>query len=118
VDLVIEADVSRVVEILKAVGFESISVKNAKVIEAKLRDGWGRIHVLGVGLGANSTYLDVHRDSPIHIAFIGVDYARRPREVCEKILQHAARMGVRGAVIGGTSWFNRKNKAVFRGVRF
>jgi hypothetical protein len=115
-DLVIEADILRVAEILEAVGFKSINVKNAETIEAKLKDGWGRIHAVGAKMD-DSTYLDVHRDAPIHIAFIGVDYARRPKEICRKILQHAAKMGINGTVTGGTSWFNRKNRAKLRGVR-
>jgi len=76
-DLVIEADILKVAEILETVGFKSVNVRNAETIEARLKDGLGRIYVLGARLGDNSTYLDVHRDGPIHIAFIGVDYARK-----------------------------------------
>jgi hypothetical protein len=107
----------KVAEILKAVGFKSINVKSIETIEAKLKDGWGRIHVLGARMDNNSTYLDVHRDALIHIAFIGVDYVQKPKEICKKILQHTAKMGINSTVTGGTNWFNRKNRAIFRGVR-
>jgi hypothetical protein len=116
-DMLIEANILKVAEILEAVGFKNINVKNAGTIEAKLKDGWGRIHVLGAKIDENNTYLDVHRDAPIHIAFIGVDYIRKPKEICEKILQHSAKMGIKSTIIGGTSWFNRKNRAILRGVR-
>jgi len=33
--------------------------------------------VLGIMIGDNRTYLDVHRDAPIHIAFVGVDYSKK-----------------------------------------
>jgi hypothetical protein len=115
-DLEIGADIQKVGEILEAAGFKSIKVKGG-VIEAKLKDGWERIHVLGTKMNGNSTYLDVHRDALIHIAFIGVDYLKKPREVCERILSRAARMGIAGKIIGGTSWLNRKNEAIFGGMR-
>jgi|GEM_PF-1651413 len=116
-DLEINADILKISEILKALGFKDIYMED-DVIEAKLKDGWGRIHVLGAKVNDNTVYLDVHRDSLIHFTFIGVDYSKKPREICEKILDYAAKVGVNGRIIGGTSWFNRKNKAVFRGIKF
>ena len=38
-DMLIEANISKVAEILEAVGFKNINVKNAETIEAKLKDG-------------------------------------------------------------------------------
>ncbi len=115
-DLEIETSVEKVAEILKAVGFERVIV-NGKLIEAKTKDGWGRFHVVGIELESDITYLDVHRDSFIHMAFLGVDYGKKPRTICERITDCADQVGVRCRVIGGTSWFNRKNKAIFGGIR-
>jgi hypothetical protein len=75
-DLELETNVQKVAEILKAIGFNVIKTTNT--IEARLQDGWGRIHVLGIEIDKNKTYLDIHRDAPIHMAFIGVDYAKKP----------------------------------------
>lgn len=116
-DLIIEASLLEVANILKAVGFRDINIENSKVIEAKMKDGWGRIHVLGIKIDESNTYLDVHKDALLHIAFIGVDYKKKPKEICEKILGQAAEMGIKGKEIGGTSWFNRKNKAILRGIK-
>jgi hypothetical protein len=116
-DLEINVDILKVGEILKALGFKDIYMED-DVIEAKLKDGFGRIHVLGAKVNDNTVYLDVHRDSLIHFIFIGVDYSKKPREICEKILDYATKIGISGRIIGGTNWFNRKNQAVFRGIRF
>jgi hypothetical protein len=79
-DLEINVDILKVGEILKALGFKDIYMGD-DVIEAKLKDGLGRIHVLGAKVNDNTVYLDVHRDSPIHFIFIGVDYSKKLREI-------------------------------------
>ncbi len=114
-DLEIGANLKKTVEILKDIGFENITIDNG-ILEAKLRDGLGRFHVLGTMIN-NVTYLDVHRDSLIHIAFIGVDYSKKPKIICMKILDKATKMQISGKIIGGESWFKRKNKAIFKGVK-
>jgi len=116
-DLEIDANIIKTVEVLKAIGFENIKINSNGVLEAKLPNDLGRIHVLGTMISDNRTYLDVHRDAPVHIAFIGVDYSKKPKEICEKILENAAKMQINGRITGGSSWFDRKNKAVFRGVK-
>lgn len=116
-DLKIEANLLEVAKILKAVGFRDINIKNSKVIEAKMKDGYGRVHVLGVAIDENNTYLDIHRDALLHIAFIGVDYKKKPKEIYEKILRQIVGGRIRTKGIGGTSWFNRKNKAILRGIK-
>jgi len=115
-DVEIEASVTRTMAILKDLGFQ-VFIKGNGAIEGKLKDGPGRVHVLGVKMDDNKTYLDVHRDAQIHFVFIGVDYAKRPKEISAKILEYATRMGIKAQVTGGTNWFNRKNKALFRGIK-
>ncbi len=115
-DIEIEASITKTIEILKDLGFQ-VFIKSEGVIEGKLKDGSGRIHILGVKMNDNKTYLDVHRDAQIHFAFIGVDYVKKPKEISTKILEHAKRMGMKAQITGGTSWFNRKNKALFRGIK-
>ena len=117
VDLELETNIEKVVEILKTVGFDVIELRNDKIIEAKLKDGWGRIHLHGIAINEAKTYLDIHRDAPIHVAFIGVDYSRRPQKICRKIIRHAQTTSIRGKITGGTSWFNRKNKALLKGIK-
>jgi hypothetical protein len=115
-DLIIYADMHVVVEILKSFGFK-IELLNEHVLEAKLKDNAGRFHVLGTVLDEKKVYLDVHRDSSLHFAFLGVDYAKKPAKICREILDLAAKMGIKGEIAGGTSWFNRRNKALLRGIR-
>jgi hypothetical protein len=114
-DLEIKAKTEEVNRALRAVGFES-SIKNHR-LEAKLRKGMRRIHILGADIGNEKVYLDVHWDAPIHLAFLGVDYNNKPREICEKILNRLKTQNINGRITGGTNWFNRKNKAVFRRLR-
>lgn len=115
-DLEIKADIAVITEILKKIGFR-VKIKGNKILEAILKEGWGRFHVLGTQIDGGKVYLDVHRDALIHIAFLGVDYAIKPKIVCEKILDEVTKIGTEGNIIGGTSWFNRRNKAIFRGLR-
>lgn len=116
-DLEIEASLIQVKKLLEKVGFEKVEIKKNGILEAIMSDGWGRFHVLGIRIEKGKVYLDIHRDSLIHFAFIGVDYKSRPRQICEKICKTGEIMGMKCFIIGGTSWFSRKNKALFRGIR-
>ncbi|MEM3612668.1 MAG: hypothetical protein QW090_04855 [Candidatus Bathyarchaeia archaeon] len=114
-DLIIDADIEQVAEMLRTLGFEITSHNN--IIEAKLKDNSGRFHVLGIGICEKKVYLDVHRDSKLHFAFIGVDYAKKPAKICYEILKLASKINVKAEISGGTSWFNRRNKAFLRGIK-
>ncbi|MGB9717096.1 MAG: hypothetical protein ACPL4E_01475 [Thermoproteota archaeon] len=48
---------------------------------------------------------------------LGVDYAKRPRKICEEIMEKVKERGGEGRIIDGTNWFNRKNKAIISGLR-
>jgi len=97
-DLEVEADLRRVEEVLKTVGFSEVKLSD-RGLEAKMKDGYGRVHVLGFRLDGDSVCLDIHRDSPIHLGFIGVDYSgEKVREVSGKILEYASKIGVSGEV--------------------
>ena len=115
-DLIIYADMHVIIEILKSLGFETALLDDS-VIEAKLKDNAGRFHVLGTMLDRRKVYLDVHRDSPFHFAFLGVDYAKKPAKICREILDRAGKIKIKGEIAGGTNWFNRRNKALLRGIR-
>lgn len=115
-DLEIRGNIAKIAEFLREMGFE-VSIKRNKILEAKMREGRGRIHVLGIEINKSKVYLDVHWDSLIHIAFLGVDYAKKPREISKKILIQAAKNQMEGKIIGGMSWRTRKNKAIFRGIK-
>lgn len=115
-DLEVEAKLEDVARILKSMKFNPVTVKNG-IVEAKLKRGLGRIHVWGTEMENGKTYLDVHWDALIHLIFIGVDYSKRPKKVCDEILNQARERGFKGRVIGGTNWFNRKNKAVLKGIK-
>ena len=114
-DLEIQGSLEQVVTILKELGF-TVKVAENK-LEAKLRKKKGKYHVLGALIKPYLIYLDVHWDSPIHLLFIGVDYRKRPEEICNAIIQKAKKKGLKAEIIGGTSWFNRKNKAILKGLK-
>lgn len=115
-DLEVEAKIEDVARILRFMKFNPVTVNNG-ILEAKLKKGLGRIHVWGTEVENGKTYLDVHWDALIHFIFIGVDYSKRPKEVCEEILNQAKKGGFKGRVVGGTNWFNRRNRAILKGIR-
>ena len=115
-DLEINTSMSNIVKILKNLGFNPVDIKGNGVLEAKLKTGFGRFHVLGVEVNG-WVYLDVHHDLPIHLMFIGVDYSKKPEKICKEILAEAAKQNIEAKITGGTSWFNRKNKAIIKGIK-
>lgn len=115
-DLELEIDIQGLARLLEEMGFEKVKVEEG-VLEAKMKMGWGRIHVLAKEMTANKVYADVHWDALIHFIMFGVDYARRPKRVCEAIIEKMKEMGMNGRIVGGTSWFNRRNKAVISGLK-
>jgi len=48
---------------------------------------------------------------------LGVDYADKPKNICQMLIEKVRQMGRAAKIIGGTSWFNRKNKAIFSGIK-
>lgn len=115
-DLEVNISVNKLLEILKEIGFRPVKISN-DFAEAEIRDRLGRLHILVKEINTGRTYMDVHWDALIHFAFVGVDYSKRPRRICEMILDKLTKMGFEGKITGGTSWFNRKNKALFRGLK-
>ncbi|MEM3736491.1 MAG: hypothetical protein QXJ75_00145 [Candidatus Bathyarchaeia archaeon] len=116
-DLEIEAGIVKVAELLRSVGFTSVESSFCGKLQAKQKKGLGRLHILGLEVGGGKVYVDVHWDSPVHLAFLGVDYSKRPRDICNKILDQASTSEVKARVTGGSNWFNRRNKAILRGIR-
>ena len=114
-DLEVYGGLEEVADILRRLGFV-VSVSGDR-LEAKLGDEWGRFHVLGAQLKSGLTYLDVHWDFKMHLLFIGVDYKERPKKICENAIEKAEKMGLKARVTGGASWFNRRNKAIFKGLK-
>jgi len=114
-DLEIQGSLRDVSDILTELGFEVI-VKKEK-LEAKLKQRGGKFHVLGAQLKDGVIYLDVHWDAHLHLLFIGVDYQAKPRKICEAIIERAAQKGLKAEIIGGTNWFNRRNKAILKGLK-
>ena len=116
-DLEMEMSLHELAELLKELGFNNVTVRDDDTLEAKKRAGWGRIHILAKEIETGKVYVDVHWDAFLHFLMLGVDYAKRPKEICEKILNKATEKGKKGKIIGGTSWFNRKNKAIITGIK-
>jgi len=115
-DLELDIDVQELARLLEEMGFEEISVEGG-VLQAKMKMGWGRIHVLAKEISMNKVYADVHWDALVHFIMFGVDYAKRPKKICEAIIKKINEKGMKGRITGGTSWFNRKNKAIISGLK-
>jgi len=115
-DLELEIDIQGLAKLLRDIGFEEVKVERG-VLEAKAKMGWGRIHVLAKETATNRVYVDVHWDALIHFIMLGVDYAKRPRKICEAIIEKMNEKGMKGRIVGGTSWFNRRNKAIISGIK-
>jgi len=115
-DLELDMDIQGLAKLLEEIGFEKVKIKRG-VLEAKVKMGWGRIHVLAKETETNKVYADVHWDALVHFIMLGVDYAKRPKRVCETIIEKVKEKGTKGRIIGGTSWFNRRNKAIISGLK-
>ena len=115
-DLELETDIQSLAKLLKEMGFEEVKVDKG-VLDAKMKMGWGRIHILAKEIATNKVYADVHWDALIHFIMFGVDYAKRPKKVCEAIINNMRNKGMKGKIVGGTSWFNRRNKALISGLK-
>ena len=115
-DLELEITINELADLLKELGFNKIKI-HKDILEAKKKKGWGRIHILAKEISKGKTYADVHWDAPIHFLMIGVDYGKRPKETCELIIKALVKRGKKGKIIGGTSWFNRRNKAIITGLK-
>lgn len=115
-DLELETNIQELAKLLEEIGFEEVKVERG-ILAAKVKMGWGRVHVLAKETDINKVYIDIHWDASIHFIMFGVDYAKRPKKVCETIVGKMSGKGVKGRIIGGTSWFNRKNKAVISGLK-
>ncbi len=78
----------------------------------------GRMHVLIKQMNKEQVFCEIHYDSKIHFLFLGVDYDIEPAtffksELKEKLEQ----AGIKSNILNGRSWFTRKNKAWFTGMR-
>ena len=115
-DMILDIGVRELYQLLKEIGFEKIITGN-DTLGAKMKMGWGRMHVLAEQMGPGKVFVEIHRDAKIHFMFLGVDYDKRPRETCEELLERMRSKGLKGKIIGGTSWFNRRNKAIISGFK-
>jgi hypothetical protein len=76
------------------------------------------MHVLIKQMNKEQVFCEIHYDSKIHFLFLGVDYDIEPAtffksELKEKLEQ----AGIKSNILNGRSWFTRKNKAWFTGMR-
>ncbi|MFX0096936.1 MAG: hypothetical protein ACFE7E_04165 [Candidatus Hodarchaeota archaeon] len=114
-DLELDIEICELAQLIRKLGFDTIEIKE-KRLEARKKWGWGRIHILAKQAKNRRTYMDVHWDALIHFFFLGVDYSRRPDRICNLIIKKAKENGMKVKIVGGTSWFNRRNKAKLSGM--
>ncbi len=110
-DIVVLCSCSEIAEILRNLKFR-VERKN-EFYSARRADGIGSHHALFREEGG-ICYIDLHYDFPLHFLFLGVDYKRRPMELYMRELRHL--LGEH-RIEGGLSWFDRRNKAMLRGMR-
>lgn len=111
----IYASCDRVVEILRDLGFKIRDKK--RYVEAKKKEGHRVLHIYLYGRG-QATFCEIHADFPVHFLFLGVDYEKKPEEFFRGVLaEELRRRGIEFRVLGGYSWFSRKNKAILRGFK-
>lgn len=114
-DILIEAEIRTIANVLASEGFEIVNEEEK--VEARKRFGLGRFHALLVQVDDRRAYLDLHWDAPLHLLFLGVDYRRRPKELWATLSRKFQEQGIKAHPIGGLNWFNRKNKAIFKGIK-
>lgn len=78
----------------------------------------GRIHTLFTEIVGKGTYCDVHCNGRFHFLWLGVDYHALPVQFYRsKLLPRLQSKGLSSEIVGGLSWFTRKNRAILRGLK-
>jgi len=86
--------------------------------ECRRRGRSGRFDALLKEISPHRVYCDLHWDEAIHFLFIAVDYKIRPRILYENELKpKLLEKSIEHQIVGGLSWFARRNRAIVHGLR-
>ena len=114
-DIIIETSLNNIENVLKQIGFKIKLRKN--FIEAIKKASLGRIHIYLHG-NKNNTFCEIHVDSIIHFLFLGVDYKKKPLKFFKtELAPELSERGIKYRIVGGLTWFKRKNKAILKGFK-
>jgi len=115
-DLEFLSPIDDVVEMFVELGFDT--KRRSGYYECRRRGRNGRFDALLKEINSHTVYCDLHWDATIHFLFIGVDYRTRPRTLYENELKPKLREGsIEHQIVGGLSWFERRNRAIAHGLR-
>lgn len=115
-DLIVEGTLSRLLNALECLGFETEDHRT--YYAAILKEPQGRHHALIKQLSVGKIYCDLHYDRKLHFLAFGVDYLKRPRDYYEQVLSASlSRQELRSEILGGFNWLSRKNRAIIKGLR-
>jgi hypothetical protein len=115
-DIIIEGPLSRLLNALECLGFETEDHRT--YYAAILKQPHGRYHALIKQLSVGKIYCDLHYDSKLHFLAFGVDYLKRPRDYYEHVLSASlSSQELKSGILGGFGWLSRKNRAIIKGLR-
>jgi hypothetical protein len=113
-DIIAWCDCEEIAEILRDLKFR---VRESRFYSARRIEGIGLYHALFTKSN-NICYIDLHYDFPFHLLFLGVDYSRRPMKLYLSELKRAFKeRGIVHRIDGGFTWFERRNRALLKGMR-
>jgi len=115
-DLEFLSPIDDVVKMFVELGFNT--KRHPGYYECSRRERNGRFDALLKDINPRTVYCDLHWDATIHFLFMGVDYRTRPRALYENELKpKLSERSTEHQIVGGLSWFERRNRAVVHGLR-
>lgn len=114
-DIILKSHERSVLGILKESGFEIAQEQNH--FSCMRHEENGRDHALVARLN-DELLVELHWDNNRHFLCFGVDYGKRPSLVFRQELEvKLAEVSSSLSVLGGYTWFSRKNMSIYSGLR-
>lgn len=112
-DLIIYTTLQNLTRILKSLGFKT--ARKHGYASFKRYEKFTRIHIYAFELDSSACGTEIHVDLLIHFLFLGVYFGKKPLKFFENELKPILdKEGIKYKILGGFSWFSRRNKAILR----
>lgn len=114
-DIIIDISVKHFEEIIKSLAMTL--EQNKEYISYNKKDGLHNYHIYFFDCNG-ITCCEIHYELILHFLFIGVDYKTKPRIFFEQIIKPLLENEkINFKIIGGCTWFSRRNKAIISGFK-
>lgn len=114
-DIIINTNITNFESILKILGltFE----QNREYTSYRKKDELHSYHIYFYECDG-MTCCEIHYELILHLFFLGVDYEKKPRNFFDRIIKPLLENeNIEFKVLGGYTWFSRRNKAILSGFK-